>query len=58
MMNVERPVGSVIDHFKKHGVLVGRPFPPLNTFLRVSFGRPQEMKKFWLVWDQLPQQRG
>jgi histidinol-phosphate/aromatic aminotransferase/cobyric acid decarboxylase-like protein len=54
MMDVGRPVAEVIEHFKTRDILVGRPFPPLNNHLRVSFGRPEEMKAFWRAWDQLP----
>ncbi len=58
MMDVGRPVNGVIDDFKKHGILVGRPFPPLDSYLRVSFGRPAEMAEFWRVWDELPRRTG
>jgi histidinol-phosphate aminotransferase len=54
MIDVGRPVAEVIEHFKTRDILVGRPFPPLNNHLRVSFGRPEEMKAFWRAWDQLP----
>ena len=54
MMDVGRPVTPVIEQFQKKGVLVGRPFPPLETYLRVSFGRPEDMKAFWHAWDQIP----
>jgi histidinol-phosphate aminotransferase len=54
MMDVGRPVPEVIEQLKKKAVHVGRPFPPLNTHLRVSFGRPEDMKAFWAAWDQLP----
>jgi histidinol-phosphate aminotransferase len=58
MMDVGRPVPEVIEYFKKRGILVGRPFPPLNSHLRVSFGRPPEMAEFWRAWDQLPRPTG
>lgn len=55
MMDVHRPADSVIDHFRKNNVWIGRHFPPLNTCIRVSFGKPDEMKEFWRVYDLLPQ---
>lgn len=58
MMDVGRPVSGVIDDFKKRGILVGRPFPPFDSYLRVSFGRPAEMTEFWRVWDELPRRAG
>ncbi len=54
MMDVGRQVTEVIEYFKKRNIFVGRPFPPLNTHLRVTFGRPEEMRAFWRAWDQLP----
>jgi histidinol-phosphate/aromatic aminotransferase/cobyric acid decarboxylase-like protein len=46
MVNLKRPIVPVIDEFKKKGVLVGRPFPPLNEHLRVSIGTADEMSRF------------
>jgi histidinol-phosphate aminotransferase len=51
MMDITVPVQRAIDHFKQNRILVGRPFPPMDTFLRVSLGRPGEMQEFWRVWD-------
>jgi histidinol-phosphate aminotransferase len=46
MVNLRRPVKPVIAEFEKRGVLVGRPFPPMDEHLRVSVGTPDEMKRF------------
>ena len=54
MMNTEHPAEEVIGHFRKHNVLVGRQFPPMNDYIRVSLGIPDEMRAFWRVWDMLP----
>jgi len=43
----------VIDEFKKKGVLVGRPFPPLNEHLRVSIGTPEEMNRFMMAFRDI-----
>jgi histidinol-phosphate/aromatic aminotransferase/cobyric acid decarboxylase-like protein len=53
MIDTGKPIRSVIDHFKKNGVAIGRPFPPLDTHARISLGTPNEMKTFWNVWDKL-----
>lgn len=53
MMYTGRPVQNIIQHFKDNNILVGRPFPPMNTFLRVSLGTPSQMQEFWRVWDLL-----
>ena len=31
---------------KKHGVIVGRPFPPYTRWCRLSMAKPEEMKFF------------
>jgi histidinol-phosphate aminotransferase len=46
MVNLRRPVRSVLPEFEKRGVLVGRPFPPMNEHLRVSVGTADEMQRF------------
>lgn len=52
MMNAHRPAEQVIEHFKKNNILIGRKFPAMNTHVRVSLGKPQEMLQFWQVWDR------
>jgi histidinol-phosphate aminotransferase len=54
MMNAFHPADEVIQQFRKSNVLIGRPFPPLDTYIRVSLGLPDEMRAFWRVWDGLP----
>jgi histidinol-phosphate aminotransferase len=54
MVQTGRPIRDVISHFKQNNVAVGRPFPPLDTYARISLGKPDEMKEFWRVWDLLP----
>ncbi|HEU4415156.1 MAG TPA: aminotransferase class I/II-fold pyridoxal phosphate-dependent enzyme, partial [Candidatus Angelobacter sp.] len=53
MFDTKRPIRTVIDHFKRNNIRIGRPFPPMDTFARVSLGKPEEMKAFWQVWDKL-----
>ncbi len=53
MVNLKRPVVLVIEEFKKKGVLVGRPFPPLNEHLRVSIGTADEMSRFMAAFKSI-----
>jgi len=53
MINTGRPVETVIEHFGENHILVGRKFPAMPTYLRVSFGKPDEMQAFWRTWDTL-----
>ncbi len=57
MVNLKRPIVPVIDEFKKKGVLVGRPFPPLNEHLRVSIGTPEEMNRFMVAFRDIMAQK-
>jgi len=54
MFSAQRPARDVIEHFKKNGVEIGRPFPPLDDYVRVTLGKPAEMLEFWRVWDLAP----
>ena len=54
MMNVEHPAEGVIEHFQKNNILIGRRFPPMDAYIRISLGTPREMNEFWRVWDMLP----
>ena len=54
LTNVQHPVVEVIEHFRKHNILIGRHFPPLDNYMRVSLGTSSDMKAFWQAWDLLP----
>lgn len=53
MTEAGRPANQVMNHFKQNGILIGRRFPGMESFVRISFGKPAEMQKFWTVWDRL-----
>ncbi|MEX2152935.1 MAG: aminotransferase class I/II-fold pyridoxal phosphate-dependent enzyme [Gemmatimonadaceae bacterium] len=53
MVHLRRPVQPVIAEFRKKGVLVGRPFPPLTDYLRVSVGTAEEMGRFMTAVKQI-----
>ncbi len=54
MMNTFHPAEEVIQHFRKNNILIGRRFPPMDSYIRISLGRPEEMLAFWRTWDVLP----
>jgi histidinol-phosphate aminotransferase len=49
----DRTVQPVIEEFRKKGILVGRPFPPMLNHLRVSVGREDEMAKFITAFKEI-----
>jgi histidinol-phosphate aminotransferase len=53
MVHLKREVQPVIQEFRKRGVLVGRPFPPMTQHLRVSIGTAQEMDRFMVAWKEI-----
>ena len=53
MVNVGRDVTPVAEEFKKRGVLVGRKFPPMNDWLRVSVGTEPEMVRFMAAFKEV-----
>ena len=54
MVNTDHPAADVIEHFRKHNILIGRHFASMDNYIRVSFGMPEEMQAFWQTWDLLP----
>jgi histidinol-phosphate aminotransferase len=46
MIDVGGDVKDVIEAFRARKILVGRRFPTLSTWLRVSVGTPEEMRAF------------
>jgi len=46
MVDIGEDVDLVSFDFQKHGVLVGRKFPPYDTWLRISIGTEDEMRRF------------
>jgi histidinol-phosphate aminotransferase len=57
MVRTGQPAQDVIEHFRQNNVLIGRPFPPMTDYVRVSLGTPTDMLEFWRVWDLLPAQK-
>ena len=58
MMNTHHPAPDIIEHFRKNNILIGRPFPPMDTYVRISLGLPPEMLAFWQIWDTLLYPKG
>jgi histidinol-phosphate aminotransferase len=54
MLNTFHPAEDVIRDFQKNNILIGRHYPPMDTYIRVSLGRAAEMLAFWRAWDGLP----
>lgn len=53
MVETGRPVRDMIRQFQTQHIEIGRPFPPMENFVRVSLGLPEEMAQFWRAWDML-----
>ncbi|MCZ6917979.1 MAG: aminotransferase class I/II-fold pyridoxal phosphate-dependent enzyme [Gemmatimonadetes bacterium] len=46
MHRIQGDLRSYIDRMKERGWLVGRPFPPMLSYNRVSFALPEDMARF------------
>ena len=53
MVNTGRPAAEVRAAFRDRGVLVGRDFPPMLDYLRVSVGTEEEMARFVTAWKEI-----
>src|SRR3954470_25071031 len=47
MMKTGRPATEIISAFQQRNISIGRPFPPMTEYIRVSLGLPEENKMFW-----------
>ena len=45
-------VKEVYDRVRKHGIAIGRPFPPFRKWMRISTARPEDMKFFTEVYEK------
>jgi histidinol-phosphate aminotransferase len=53
MVHIGREVQPVIEEFKKKGIMVGRPFPPMTQHLRVSVGTNDDMARFMTAFKDV-----
>lgn len=52
-LHTGRDVVELQRAFMDEGIMVGRPFPPMTDWLRVSMAKPQEMRYFVQVYRKL-----
>jgi len=52
MIDVKRPVVPLIQALKQHNVQVGRLFPALPNYMRVTIGKKSEMETFVSAFRQ------
>jgi histidinol-phosphate aminotransferase len=53
MIDLGRDVEPVIEAFRKRGIHVGRRFPSLSRWLRVTIGRPEELRAFAKALEEI-----
>jgi histidinol-phosphate aminotransferase len=53
MVNMKTDIAPLGQKFRDKGVLVGRKFPPMDNWLRVSVGTDQEMKRFMTAFKEI-----
>jgi histidinol-phosphate aminotransferase len=53
MVNIKKDVTPVAEEFLKRGLVIGRKFPPMNEFMRVSVGTEPEMDVFMKAFKEL-----
>jgi histidinol-phosphate aminotransferase len=51
MLDTGRGAAEVVEHFRKHGILVSGGIRGFDRHIRVSLGTAAEMREFWRVWD-------
>jgi len=53
MVDVKRPVVPLIQALKQHNVQVGRLFPALPDYMRITIGKKAEMETFLSAFRQV-----
>jgi len=53
MVHIGREIQPVIEEFRQKKVMVGRPFPPMTTHMRVSVGTAEEMDRFTKAFKEI-----
>jgi histidinol-phosphate aminotransferase len=53
MFDCKRPVGPLIEAMKERKVHVGRLFPALPNYMRLTIGKKSEMEKFLDAFKQV-----
>jgi histidinol-phosphate aminotransferase len=53
MVHIGREIQPVIEEFRTRKVMVGRPFPPMTTHMRVSIGTADEMAMFMSAFKEI-----
>src|SRR5919198_1746645 len=53
MVGIGREIQPVIEEFREKKVMVGRPFPPMTTHMRVSVGTVEEMDRFVKAFKEI-----
>lgn len=53
MVNVGTDVKPVIEAFRAQGIEVGRKFPSMGNYLRVTVGTREEMEAFLVAWKTI-----
>ncbi|HEX7139140.1 MAG TPA: histidinol-phosphate transaminase [Vicinamibacterales bacterium] len=53
MVSIGREIQPVIEEFRAKKVMVGRPFPPMTTHMRVSIGTADEMDRFMKAFKEI-----
>lgn len=53
MVDTSNDVTPVIEAFRQRKIIVGRKFPSMSNWLRVSVGKPEEMQKFLAAFRQI-----
>ena len=48
-----RPISELHEAYRKEGILVGRPFPPMNDWCRVSMGTVEQVEKFCMATKRI-----
>jgi histidinol-phosphate aminotransferase len=53
-LDTANPANMVIQYFRANHILIAPVSLSWDTWIRVSLGKPEDMRTFWRTWDTLP----
>jgi histidinol-phosphate aminotransferase len=52
--NIYNPANLIISYFRENNILIAPVSLSWDSYIRVSLGKPEDMRTFWQVWDKAP----
>jgi histidinol-phosphate aminotransferase len=52
-VDIKRDVANFRAACERRGLLIGRPYPPADTWARITIGTPEEMRRALPIFEEV-----